>query len=47
MLVNTWTISPDPKAWENPLEFNPNHFKNSNNSVGRSNYNLLPFKLGH
>jgi len=43
VLVNTWVTSCDPKAWKNPLDFNPNRFYNSNISVGRSNYNLLPF----
>ncbi len=46
VLVNTWVISRDPKAWKNPLDFNPDRFYNSNISVGGSNYNLLPFRTG-
>jgi cytochrome P450 len=46
VLMNTWAINYDPKAWKNLLDFNPHCLYNSNISVGGSNYNLLPFGSG-
>ncbi len=42
-----WAIGCDPKVWKKPLKFNSNQFFGLYINVGKSNYNLLPFGLGH
>jgi cytochrome P450 len=47
VVVNIWAIGRDPKVWNKPLEFIPDRFLNTNTSLARSNYNLLPFGSSH
>ncbi|XP_077235611.1 flavonoid 3'-monooxygenase CYP75B137-like [Tasmannia lanceolata] len=48
VLVNVWALHRDPKAWENPLEFQPERFLNATNKYEFSgnNFNYLPFGSG-
>jgi cytochrome P450 len=48
VLVNIlWAIGCDPKVWKRPLKFNPDQFLGLDINVEKSNYNLVPFGLGH
>ncbi|OIW21823.1 hypothetical protein TanjilG_12082 [Lupinus angustifolius] len=46
VLVNTWTISRDPKIWDNPNEFQPERFIGKSIDVKGHDYELLPFGSG-
>ncbi|KAE9584753.1 hypothetical protein Lal_00041656 [Lupinus albus] len=46
ILVNTWTISRDPKIWDNPNEFQPERFIGKGIDVKGHDYELLPFGSG-
>ncbi|XP_010476297.1 PREDICTED: cytochrome P450 71B2-like [Camelina sativa] len=44
--INVWAIGRDPKVWENPEEFNPERFMNSDVHFKGQHYELLPFGSG-
>ncbi|XP_062110629.1 geraniol 8-hydroxylase-like [Humulus lupulus] len=46
VLVNVWTISRDPNTWENPNEFIPERFLESNIDVKGRHFELTPFGNG-
>ncbi|GLT91004.1 hypothetical protein SLE2022_089140 [Rubroshorea leprosula] len=46
VFVNVWAIHRDPSIWENPLEFNPDRFLNSNWDFSGSDFRYLPFGSG-
>nr|AYM55638.1 cytochrome p450 [Croton stellatopilosus] len=48
MFVNIWSIGRDPKYWNNPLEFKPERFleSNSNVDIRGQHFELLPFGSG-
>ncbi|KAM3376339.1 6,7,8-trihydroxycoumarin synthase [Capsicum galapagoense] len=44
--VNSWAIARDPETWENPEEFIPERFLNSNIDFKGQDFQLLPFGAG-
>lgn len=49
VLTNIWAYGRDPLTWENPLEFNPDRFRNTNVSElyrGKDQCRLIPFGAG-
>nr|AKI33939.1 cytochrome P450 76AD1-like protein [Abronia nealleyi] len=46
ILVNLWAIGRDPKVWNNPNEFMPDRFLNSDIDVKGRDFGLLPFGAG-
>ncbi|XVF13298.1 hypothetical protein REPUB_Repub08aG0196800 [Reevesia pubescens] len=46
VFVNAWAIHRDPSIWENPLEFNPDRFLNSNWDFSGSDFRYFPFGSG-
>ncbi|CAN6362573.1 unnamed protein product [Urochloa humidicola] len=46
VFVNMWAISRDPKYWDDPEEFKPERFENSNLDYKGTNYEFLPFGAG-
>uniref|UniRef100_A0A1U7XCM7 Cytochrome P450 71A2-like n=1 Tax=Nicotiana sylvestris TaxID=4096 RepID=A0A1U7XCM7_NICSY len=46
VIVNAWTIGRDPLSWENPEEYRPKRFLNSNIDVKGLNFELIPFGAG-
>ncbi|KAH6758271.1 hypothetical protein C2S51_018506 [Perilla frutescens var. frutescens] len=46
VFVNVWAIGRDPDVWENPLEFNPQRFLESEVDMRGTNFELIPFGAG-
>ncbi|GAA0172864.1 hypothetical protein Leryth_003364 [Lithospermum erythrorhizon] len=46
VLVNVWAIGRDPATWENPQEFYPERFEDSDINWKGNHYELLPFGAG-
>ncbi|OWM71893.1 hypothetical protein CDL15_Pgr017776 [Punica granatum] len=44
--INVWAIHRDPTIWENPDEFDPERFMNSNVDYSGNHFNYLPFGSG-
>ncbi|KAL8499150.1 hypothetical protein ACS0TY_022215 [Phlomoides rotata] len=44
--VNAWAIARDPEYWENPDEFLPERFLNSNIDIKGQDFGVLPFGSG-
>ena len=46
LLVNTYSLSKDPNYWEEPLEFQPQRFLDSDINLKGHHFQLLPFGSG-
>ncbi|XP_022858342.1 geraniol 8-hydroxylase-like [Olea europaea var. sylvestris] len=46
VLVNAWAIGRDPTLWENPLEFKPERFMESELDIRGRDFELIPFGAG-
>ncbi|KAK4347859.1 hypothetical protein RND71_034201 [Anisodus tanguticus] len=46
VLVNVWAIGRDPSLWEDPLEFKPERFWESEIDVRGQDFELIPFGAG-
>ncbi|CAL4985304.1 unnamed protein product [Urochloa decumbens] len=46
MFVNLWAICRDPKYWDDPEEFKPERFEDSDLDYKGTNYKFLPFGAG-
>ncbi|KAL5975990.1 hypothetical protein ACLOJK_020320 [Asimina triloba] len=46
LFVNVWSLGRDPEQWENPLEFRPERFFNSNIDMNGNHFQFLPFGSG-
>ncbi|KAL5975993.1 hypothetical protein ACLOJK_020323 [Asimina triloba] len=46
LFVNVWSLGRDPEQWENPLEFRPERFFNSNIDMNGQHFQFLPFGSG-
>ncbi|KAK6118955.1 hypothetical protein DH2020_047293 [Rehmannia glutinosa] len=44
--INTWAIASDPEYWENPHEFLPERFFNSDIDVKGQDFEVIPFGSG-
>ncbi|KAH0638197.1 hypothetical protein KY289_038112 [Solanum tuberosum] len=44
--INAWAIARDPEIWENPKEFIPERFLNSDIDFKKEDYQLIPFGAG-
>ncbi|KAL5975997.1 hypothetical protein ACLOJK_020327 [Asimina triloba] len=46
LFINVWSLGRDPEHWEDPLEFRPERFLNSNIDVKGQHFQLVPFGSG-
>lgn len=46
VFVNVWAIGRDPDIWENPLEFKPERFMESEVDMRGRDFELIPFGAG-
>ncbi|CAI9104411.1 OLC1v1003074C1 [Oldenlandia corymbosa var. corymbosa] len=46
VFINAWAIARDPTNWQNPTQFIPDRFLNSNVDVKGSDFELIPFGTG-
>uniref|UniRef100_A0A2N9IAE5 Cytochrome P450 n=1 Tax=Fagus sylvatica TaxID=28930 RepID=A0A2N9IAE5_FAGSY len=46
VLINTYAIGRDPNSWENPLEYNPERFMDTNIDIKDQDFRFLPFGGG-
>ncbi|KAJ4822755.1 hypothetical protein Tsubulata_004142, partial [Turnera subulata] len=46
ILINTWAIQRDPKAWDRPEEFSPERFANSSVDFRGQGSRFMPFGGG-
>ncbi|KAI9072607.1 hypothetical protein K1719_045443 [Acacia pycnantha] len=46
IFVNMWAIQRDPEIWENPEEFIPERFENSEMDFKGQDFELIPFGSG-
>lgn len=44
--INVWAIGRDPISWENPEEFSPDRFLNSDRDFRGLHFELIPFGAG-
>lgn len=44
--INAWAIARDPECWENPDEFVPERFLNSNLDIKGQDFEVIPFGSG-
>ncbi|KAL7106427.1 hypothetical protein ACP275_07G113000 [Erythranthe tilingii] len=44
--INAWAIARDPDYWENPFEFLPERFLNSNIDITGQDFEVIPFGSG-
>ncbi|XP_050123606.1 cytochrome P450 736A117-like [Malus sylvestris] len=45
-MINAWQIGRDPKLYENPEEFEPERFLNSEIDYKENDFQLIPFGAG-
>ena len=46
VMVNVWNIARDPKAWEKPLEFDPDRFVENPVNLDGRDFRIIPFGAG-